>query len=132
MNYVIRNESETEELLFWSNEEGWTDLGSATQFTEEEKQRFNHLPIDGTWVQYPPKNIYKHVITVTVLSDKPTPEETFGEDWDLYEVYNAVHFGDCLGACIGDFDHELSQIVPEEEVKKELIALGDDGTFFDY
>ena len=46
MNYVIRNESENEELLFWSNEEGWTDLNSATQFTEEEKQQCSKIILD--------------------------------------------------------------------------------------
>jgi hypothetical protein len=34
--------------LFWSNNVGWVDYFSCTQFTEGEKECFN-LPVDGVW-----------------------------------------------------------------------------------
>ena len=43
--YVIFSKKENG---FWSNELGWVDYFSCTQFTEEEKECF-YLPIDGAW-----------------------------------------------------------------------------------
>jgi hypothetical protein len=44
--FVIKNECGTE---FWSNDNGWTDIGSATHFTQDETRSLN-LPTGGTWV----------------------------------------------------------------------------------
>lgn len=33
---------------FWSNTDGWVDIGSAERFTKEETQNLN-LPIGGSW-----------------------------------------------------------------------------------
>jgi hypothetical protein len=43
--YVIYSKTEG---LFWSNELGWVDYFSCTQFTQEEMECFN-LPIGGVW-----------------------------------------------------------------------------------
>lgn len=43
--YVIKNRPCTE---FWSNTDGWVDIGSAERFTQEETQTLN-LPIGGSW-----------------------------------------------------------------------------------
>lgn len=54
--YVIRalgeKDEETGESLYWSNDDGWVDFGSATQFSEEEKEEFeprSWLPVPGEW-----------------------------------------------------------------------------------
>lgn len=39
----------TDEMLYWSNRDGWVDRGSATIFTKDEVQSFN-IPLDGEWV----------------------------------------------------------------------------------
>lgn len=43
--YVIKNSMEE----FWSKEDGWVDIDSATHFTKDETQTLN-LPIGGNWV----------------------------------------------------------------------------------
>ena len=45
MPYVIQNEKGTE---YWSNDDGWVDIKSATPFSEQEKLTLN-LPIGGKW-----------------------------------------------------------------------------------
>jgi hypothetical protein len=49
MTYRVRNTTDANgetEVLYWSNEDGWGDKGSATIFTVEERYSFN-LPIGG-------------------------------------------------------------------------------------
>lgn len=45
-SFVIKNERGTE---FWSNDDGWVDIGSATRFTQEETRTLN-LSMGGSWV----------------------------------------------------------------------------------
>jgi hypothetical protein len=49
MPFIIKNL--TDGSLFWSNEDGWVDRGSATEFTAEEQNRTAFPPIDGEWVE---------------------------------------------------------------------------------
>jgi hypothetical protein len=50
--YVVisttEKDDETDEPLYWSNDDGWVDLGSATRFSSEEKKKLD-LPIGGKW-----------------------------------------------------------------------------------
>lgn len=50
--YVIisttEKDDETGKPLYWSNDDGWVDLGSATRFSSEEKKKLN-LPVGGKW-----------------------------------------------------------------------------------
>jgi hypothetical protein len=46
--YVIANEKNTE---YWSNEDGWVDISSATRFSKADTKVF-HLPTDGHWVTF--------------------------------------------------------------------------------
>ena len=71
--------------------------------------------------------IYKHVLTVTVLSPHATLEESFGSEWQLKDVDYAITNDDCIGSV----DHNSTEEVPALNVEKELISLGNDGTFFD-
>ena len=44
--YVIRaDEKQDDEALYWSNSDGWVNLGSATIFTEEDSKTLD-LPAD--------------------------------------------------------------------------------------
>lgn len=50
--FIIRGREDREgETLYWSNEDGWVDRGSATVFTDAERQAFA-LPLEAhTWEQ---------------------------------------------------------------------------------
>jgi len=39
-----------QQILYWSNDYGWVDRASATEFSKEEKKYLN-LPINGVWVK---------------------------------------------------------------------------------
>lgn len=65
--------------------------------------------------------IYKHVYTVVVLSES---DDTVG---DLDVLANSIDTGED----IGQFEHTSTEEVPAEQVKQELLAIGNDGTFFD-
>jgi hypothetical protein len=72
--------------------------------------------------------VYKHVVKITILSTDENVEDSFGnKDWDLSDVQYAITEGDCIGSV----DHDSTEEVPALEVEKELISLGNDGTFFD-
>lgn len=67
--------------------------------------------------------IYKHTIKVVILSE--TPE--LNGDWDLETVSELI----TNGSDIGTYGLESTEEVPRSKVKAELIAIGNDGTFFD-
>lgn len=57
-SYVIFSHVETVrqesmEPMYWSNDQGWVDLSSATIFTAEEKAIFGLPSPDGSWVELP-------------------------------------------------------------------------------
>lgn len=70
--------------------------------------------------------IYKHVLSVVILSEQETLEDALGGEWDLKDVEYAITDGDC----IGDVQHESTEMVPASKVVSELIAIGNDGSFF--
>lgn len=50
--YMIINNDEPEECLFWSNEQGWVgDIESATLWMGHEIYTIS-LPISGSWTKY--------------------------------------------------------------------------------
>lgn len=49
--YLIRSTEEAE--TYWSNQDGWVDIESATEFTDEERHSLN-LPMGGEWLQVEP------------------------------------------------------------------------------
>jgi hypothetical protein len=67
-------------------------------------------------------SIYKHTITVTVLVE----DEDDLSYLDLTDIADRM-MNDNL---IGRWETTACVVVPEEDVEKELIALGNDGTFF--
>lgn len=73
------------------------------------------------------KQIYKHTIVVTVLSEHSCTLAAFGDDWSLHDVADAITSGDSIGSVI----HESTATVDPQDTKNELLAIGNDGTFFD-
>lgn len=72
--------------------------------------------------------IYKHILKVVVFStEQELAAAVENPEWDLSDVHYAIHDG----GCIGDVSHESTTVVPPNELEKELIAIGNDGTFFD-
>jgi len=66
---------------------------------------------------------------ITVFSEGAfVPEGETGDDdpFSLLGINYAITSGDC----IGDVERLESSIVPSQDVEKELIAIGNDGTFF--
>jgi hypothetical protein len=51
--YLIRcvNRDFEGEVLWWDNRYGWVDLGSASVFTQRERDVYE-LPIEGAWVEF--------------------------------------------------------------------------------
>lgn len=91
--YIIGNVNQTE---FWSNEDGWADLASATRFTEKEKETLR-LPMDGSWLTLWEVNSIQFARFIAeceaggVFSDKDRMEQVAGEmDLSLDEVYELV------------------------------------------
>lgn len=67
--------------------------------------------------------IIKHEWKVTMFSDGPLEPG----DWELPDIYEAITTGDCIGKVV----YEYCGLVPPETVHDELVAIGNDGTFFD-
>lgn len=65
--------------------------------------------------------VYKTVIVVTVLSDVPL-------EGDLADIAREIDTGDS----IGHVEMGSHQLVQYYDVKPMLLAMGNDGTFFDY
>lgn len=73
--------------------------------------------------------IYKTEFKITILSeDQPfeVDQGYSGDPFDLLLINSAITDGDC----VGNVESLGSSVVPQENVEKELIALGNDGTFF--
>jgi hypothetical protein len=45
-SFAIKNQETGE---YWNNKIGWVDRNSATLFTEEDKDTFLYIPLDGEW-----------------------------------------------------------------------------------
>jgi hypothetical protein len=72
--------------------------------------------------------IYKTQFKITVLSEE-WPFGLEGGDNDPFDLL-AINYAIVEGDCIGSVEKLGSSIVPENEVNKELLAIGNDGTFF--
>jgi hypothetical protein len=81
-----------------------------------------------TNVRIPKVMVYKHVVTVTVLSTTPALDAALGEDWTLADLHDGIDSGDCIG------HFKVTNTIPLADrgsVEKELKAIGNDGSFFD-
>ena len=94
--YIIGNVNTEKKTEFWSNEDGWADLASATRFTEKEKETLR-LPMDGSWLTLWEVNSIQFARFIAeceaggVFSDKDRMEQVAGEmDLSLDEVYELV------------------------------------------
>jgi len=65
--------------------------------------------------------IYKHIYTVVVLSESDDTVD------DLSVLADSIDSGED----IGQFEHTSTEEVPAEQVEQELLAICNDGTFFD-
>ena len=65
--------------------------------------------------------IYKHTFTVVVLT------EDFTYDPDIETLAYDITEGDYIGEII----NVKTIVVPADKVKDELVAIGNDGTYFD-
>lgn len=68
-------------------------------------------------------NIYRSVITTVVYHEGPH----YAPD-DLAQVHYDTYEGDCIGSL--SLDVETTKVAPEAVVD-ELVAIGNDGSFFD-
>lgn len=67
--------------------------------------------------------IYKTVINVIILSE----DRPFGNgEWDLKDAQYFIEEGDGIGT----YEIESIDEVPDGKVEDELLAIGNDGTFF--
>jgi hypothetical protein len=66
--------------------------------------------------------IFKHVFQVVVFNEDENydPEDLVQVSYDITD-----------GEAIGDFKRQSSNLVPANQVKVELVDIGNDGTFFD-
>lgn len=92
--------------LFWSNDDGWVDIDSATKLSREEINRISHFPAGGS----PLELIPKYYEIVSVHGDAPEAPTTYrGQFYALpgcRNCYLAVdkQFGPDLEAWFGDDD----------------------------
>jgi hypothetical protein len=71
--------------------------------------------------------VYKHTIVVTVLSSHESTEDTFGSEWSLSDVHDTITSGDSIGSV----HHQSTTKIDCSEIRSELLAIGNDGSFFD-
>jgi hypothetical protein len=69
------------------------------------------------------RTVYKHVFTLIVYSEG----DPLNNEWDMDDIMYEMDTG-CL---IGYTKLESVEAVPPERVKEDLLAIGNDGTFFD-
>ena len=71
--------------------------------------------------------VWKHTLVVTVFSENPTVDETFGRGWTLDDVNYEITDGDCVGNVVV----KSSNVVRARKLHDALRSVGNDGTFFD-
>lgn len=69
------------------------------------------------------KDIMKTTITLTILHHKDSDIQNMS----LADIVYQIDDGDC----IGDAKNVTTEPVPEDKVNDELLAMGNDGSFFD-
>jgi hypothetical protein len=73
--------------------------------------------------------IYKTVFKITVLSEEPFDEGGASDDNDPFDL-SAINYAITEGDCVGQVTQDSCVLVPPSEVEAELLALGNDGSFF--
>lgn len=72
--------------------------------------------------------VYKHVITVTVLSEHDDLVYDTGKaGWDLKDIQEVIDNGGAIGGSV----YVSADEVPADKLESELLSLGNDGTYFD-
>jgi hypothetical protein len=73
--------------------------------------------------------ICKAIVTLTILAEADSPQQFAKElsEMELEEIDRATMDGDWIGT------HSLDsiEVVPANNIRKELFKIGNDGTFFD-
>lgn len=73
--------------------------------------------------------IYRTVFQVEVFSEGPfLPEGGDDDPFDLDTINYAIMEGDCIGS----IQRVSEEVVPVEDVRDELLRIGNDGEFFSY
>jgi hypothetical protein len=74
--------------------------------------------------------VQKMIIQITVLTDTETPERASAlfSGMELSEIADAMDVGEDIG---GPIRIASVETLPADRVKDELLAIGNDGTFFD-
>jgi hypothetical protein len=75
------------------------------------------------------ESIYRTVFQVEVFSEGPFFSE--GGDDDPFDL-ESIHYAIVEGDCIGNVERVSEEIVPAENLRDELIRIGNDGEFFAY
>ncbi len=76
------------------------------------------------------KKIFKHTVTVTILSEEENLERELGPDEGYWTLENLGAYM-THGEGIGTYELTKTEIVPNDEIEAELFRIGNDGTFFD-
>jgi hypothetical protein len=71
--------------------------------------------------------IKRAIVKVTVYFDDDEVAEGFFSDADLAEIGHAYTAGPCVGAA----EVESIEVIEGEALRAGLLAIGNDGTFFD-
>lgn len=79
----------------------------------------------GTEVEEPPPEVRKRIVEVTILYD--AADESRMEQLSLEDIGREMDTGALVGVMRVVVDHE----VPPDELRHELVRVGNDGTFFD-
>lgn len=69
--------------------------------------------------------VYKHTFQIVVLSECEDFEQLLGDEYSLADIDYLIS----QGSAIGQFEHQSTKLV--KNYKKELIKIGNDGSFFD-
>jgi hypothetical protein len=102
---------------FWSNEDGWVDIESATHFTREEINQFKHVPEGGS-----PLELIKKFYEIIGVTDLALPTTYRGE---IYSIPG-------IGACYLALEKEMGDLADwfdDEELQSEMRQTHDDACF---
>lgn len=72
-------------------------------------------------------DVFRHEVTIIVLSENDTLEKALGDEWNLSDLDQAMDTGDCLGTYLVT----LSERIPKTDLKRQMLEVGNDGSFFD-
>lgn len=118
--FVIKGPVVDGEQLYWSNEGGWWDRKSATEFSDEENVNF---PLESVGKEYI-SDIRKSVITIMVLhrEDAPINEMTLGQ------IIEECDTGDMIAGTM--YLQTDSCSLTRSALTEKLLSVGSDADFF--